>query len=85
MWSGEPGNITPSKSEIVTPNGKVSPSAMLSCVQRISGQCSRTASANSEKLDGSPNPARSACQTAGVPSAIRISSIRQVLERAAAL
>src|SRR3954447_26880654 len=48
---------------------------MLSGVQRISGRCSRTAAASSEKFDGRPKPARSACQVAGVPSAIKRFSI----------
>src|ERR1700704_4786839 len=48
---------------------------MLSGMQRMPGSCSRTAAAKSEKLEGRPNPRRSACQTAGVPSAIKMFSI----------
>jgi hypothetical protein len=48
---------------------------MLSGMQWMSGQCSRTAAANSEKLEGRPKPLRSACHTAGVPSAIKMFSV----------
>ena len=38
----------------------------------MSGQCSRTVASNSEKFEGMPECARSACQAAGVPSAINM-------------